>query len=93
MSRKASISAREFETEAIAQLSALLGVASRLTRNTADAQDLVQDTLLKAMRARDQFESGTNMRAWLLRILTNTFINRYRRGGLERSVLDHGVDA
>lgn len=92
MSRKTSISPREFEAEAVAQLSALLGVASRLTRNTADAQDLVQDTLLKAMRARDQFESGTNMRAWLLRILTNTFINRYRRGGLERSVLD-GPDA
>ncbi|HXS16112.1 MAG TPA: sigma-70 family RNA polymerase sigma factor, partial [Polyangiaceae bacterium] len=92
MSRKVSISTREFETEAIAQLSALLGVASRLTRNPADAQDLVQDTLLKAMRARDQFEAGTNMRAWLLRILTNTFINRYRRGGLERSVLD-GPDA
>src|SRR6186713_941236 len=92
MSRKVSISTREFETEAIAQLSALLGVASRLTRNPADAQDLVQDTLLEAMRARDQFEAGTNMRAWLLRILTNTFINRYRRGGLERSVLD-GPDA
>jgi len=92
MSRKPSISAQEFEAEAIAQLSALLGVASRLTRNNADAQDLVQDTLLKAMRARDQFEQGTNMRAWLLRILTNTFINRYRRGGLERRVLD-GPDA
>jgi len=92
MSRKVSISAREFETQAIGQLNALLGVASRLTRNPADAQDLVQDTLLKAMRARDQFEAGTNMRAWLLRILTNTFINRYRRGGLERSVLD-GPDA
>src|SRR6187431_1157591 len=92
MSRKVSISAREFETEAIAQLSALLGVASRLTRNPADAQDLVQDTLVKAMRARSQFEAGTNMRAWLLRILTNTFINKYRRGGLERAVLE-GPDA
>jgi RNA polymerase sigma-70 factor, ECF subfamily len=92
MSRPRVISAREFETEAVGHLTALLGVASRLTRNNADAQDLVQDTLLKAMRARDQFESGTNMRAWLLRILTNTFINRYRRGGLERSVLD-GPDA
>ncbi len=79
MSRKVSISAREFETEAIAQLGAMLGVASRLTRNPADAQDLVQDTLLKAMRARDQFEAGTNMRAWLLRILTNTFINRFMK--------------
>jgi RNA polymerase sigma-70 factor (ECF subfamily) len=53
---------------------------------------LVQDTLLKAMRARDQFEAGTNLRAWLIRILMNTFINRYRRGGLERSVLE-GPDA
>src|SRR5215470_847631 len=92
MSARAVISSAEFEAEALAQLGALLGVSSRLTHNPADAQDLVQDTLLKAMRARDQFESGTNMRAWLLRILTNTFINRYRRGGLERSVLD-GPDA
>jgi RNA polymerase sigma-70 factor (ECF subfamily) len=92
MIRKATVPASEFESEAIGHLGALLGVAGRLTRNPADAQDLVQDTLLKAMRARDQFESGTNMRAWLLRILTNTFINRYRRGGLERNVLD-GPDA
>jgi RNA polymerase sigma-70 factor, ECF subfamily len=82
----------EFQQEAVAHLPALLGVAARLTRNTADAQDLVQDTLLKAMRARDQFQSGTNMKAWLLRILMNTFINRYRRGGLERNVLE-GPDA
>src|SRR3954470_23096803 len=82
----------EFEREAMSHLPTLLAVGSRLTRNPADAQDLVQDTLLKAMRARDQFEAGSNMRAWLLRILTNTFINRYRRGGLERSVLD-GPDA
>lgn len=87
-----AISAKEFEAEALAHLGALLGVSSRLTRNPADAQDLVQDTLLKAMRARGQFASGTNMRAWLLKILTNTFINRYRRGGLEKSVLD-GPDA
>jgi RNA polymerase sigma-70 factor (ECF subfamily) len=92
MIRRAAIAPSDFESEAIGHLGALLGVAGRLTRNPADAQDLVQDTLLKAMRARDQFESGTNMRAWLLRILTNTFINRYRRGGLERNVLD-GPDA
>jgi RNA polymerase sigma-70 factor, ECF subfamily len=47
---------------------------------------------VKAMRARDQFNAGTNLKAWLFRILTNTFINKYRRGGLERSVLD-GPDA
>jgi RNA polymerase sigma-70 factor (ECF subfamily) len=86
--RKAS----QFERDALEHLGALLGVASRLTRDPAEAEDLVQDTLVKALRARKQFQPGTNMRAWLLRILTNTFINRYRRGGLERSVLD-GPDA
>lgn len=85
-------SATEFEREALTHLGALLGVATRLTKNAADAQDLVQDTLLKAVRAQGQFESGTNTRAWLIRILMNTFINRYRRGGLERSVLE-GPDA
>jgi len=87
-----SIPPREFEREALAHLSALLAVGTRLTKNTAEAEDLVQDTYVKAMRARRQFETGTNMRAWLLRILTNTFINRYRRGGLEKSVIE-GPDA
>jgi RNA polymerase sigma-70 factor (ECF subfamily) len=82
----------DFEREAIEHLGSLLAVATRMTKNTAEAEDLVQDTMVKAMRARHQFEAGTNMRAWLLRILTNTFINRYRRGGLERSVLE-GPDA
>jgi RNA polymerase sigma-70 factor (ECF subfamily) len=82
----------EFEKEAMSHLSTLLAVGSRLTRSNAEAEDLVQDTLLKALRAREHFTPGSNMRAWLLRILTNTFINRYRRGGLERSVLD-GPDA
>lgn len=88
---KAAASA-EFEREAVQHLGALLAVATRMTRNSTEAEDLVQDTLVKAMRAREQFESGTNMRAWLLRILTNTFINRYRRGGLEKAVLE-GPDA
>jgi RNA polymerase sigma-70 factor (ECF subfamily) len=84
--------ATEFEREAMSHLPTLLAVASRLTKSPTDAEDLVQDSLLKALRARAQFAQGSNMRAWLLRILTNTFINRYRRGGLERSVLD-GPDA
>jgi len=92
MSETRAFSATEFEREALTHLGALLGVATRLTKNSADAQDLVQDTLLKAVRAQEQFESGTNTRAWLIRILMNTFINRYRRGGLERSVLA-GPDA
>ncbi len=81
-----------FESQAIEHMSAMLGVAARLTKSRAEAEDLVQDTFVKAIRARHQFEAGTNLRAWLLRILTNTFINRYRRGGLERSVLE-GPDA
>jgi RNA polymerase sigma-70 factor, ECF subfamily len=82
----------QFEREALTHLPALLAVGTRLSKNPAEAEDLVQDTFVKAMRARHQFEAGTNMRAWLLRILTNTFINRYRRGGLEKSVLE-GPDA
>lgn len=77
-----------FEAEALSHLDALYGVACRMTRNAADAEDLVQDTLIKAMRARGQFQPGTNLKAWLFKILTNTFINRFHRGGLERSVLD-----
>src|SRR5688572_17931217 len=87
-----SLPPSEFEREALTHLPALLAVSSRLTRSSSEAEDLVQDTLLKALRAREHFMPGSNMRAWLLRILTNTFINRYRRGGLERSVLD-GPDA
>lgn len=79
-----------FEQQALSQLPSLLSVASRLTRNPSESEDLVQDTYVKALRAKDQFQADTNMRAWLLRILTNTFINRYRRGTLERSVADRG---
>ncbi|MCH2107901.1 MAG: sigma-70 family RNA polymerase sigma factor [Polyangiaceae bacterium] len=83
-----ALSPREFEVEALGQTDALYGVALRMTRRPADAEDLVQDTLLKAMRARHQFIVGTNLRAWLMRILTNTFINKYKRGNLERNVFD-----
>lgn len=83
----AALAPREFEREALAHAGSLYAVALRMTRRQADAEDLVQDTLLKAMRARHQFQVGTNLRAWLLRILTNTFINKYKRGVLERSLL------
>lgn len=82
----------DFEDEVLRQLPSLLAVATRLTRNRAEAEDLVQDTCVKALRARDQYEPGSNLRAWCLKILRNTFINRYRRDGLERSVFD-GPDA
>ena len=82
----------QFLDETMSHMDALYGVACRLTRNPTEAEDLVQDALVKAMRARDQFQPGTNLKAWLFRILTNTFLNKYRRGGLERSVLE-GPDA
>jgi RNA polymerase sigma-70 factor, ECF subfamily len=81
-----------FAEECLAQVDAMYGVACRLTRNPNEAEDLVQDALVKAIRARHQFLVGTNLKAWLFRILTNTFINKYRRGGLERSLLE-GPDA
>lgn len=86
-SAQAALEPREFEREALGHAGSLYAVALRMTRRQADAEDLVQDTLLKAMRARHQFQIGTNLRAWLLRILTNTFINKYKRGILERSLL------
>ena len=73
-------------------LEQLYATGLRLTRSPSDAEDLVQDTLLKAYRNYDRFEAGTNMKAWLLKILTNTFINRYRRKVRERKVFD-GVHA
>src|SRR5579859_4244991 len=84
--------ADSFTEECLGHLDAMYAVACRLTRNPTEAEDLVQDALVKAMRARHQFLVGTNLKAWLFRILTNTFINKYRRGGLERSLLE-GPDA
>ena len=59
-------------------MSSLYSAAMRMTRNPADAEDLVQETYLKAYRAFATFQEGTNLKAWLYRILTNTFINSYR---------------
>lgn len=71
--------ANAFERDALGCLDALYATALRLTRNPADAEDLVQDTYLKAFRAADQFQPGTNLKAWLFTILHNTFLNRRRR--------------
>jgi RNA polymerase sigma-70 factor, ECF subfamily len=67
-----------FEAEALASLDSLYRTALRLTRVPADAEDLVQDTYLKAFRAADSFRPGTNLRAWLFTILHNTARNRVR---------------
>jgi RNA polymerase sigma-70 factor (ECF subfamily) len=71
---------REFEEEALVHLDALYGLALRLSGGDEPrAEDLVQEALLKAYRAWDSFEQGTNCRAWLMTILRNTFINQFRR--------------
>jgi RNA polymerase sigma-70 factor (ECF subfamily) len=77
-----SLSAEEedrFRAEALPLLDSLYGAALRMTRNPADAEDLVQETMLRAYRAFDRFEAGTNLKAWLFRILTNAYINTYRK--------------
>jgi len=68
-----------FEKEALVHLAALYRVGLRLTGNAADADDLVQETMLKAFRSWDQYQPGTNAKGWLLTILRNSFINEYRR--------------
>src|SRR6059036_217013 len=68
-----------FERDVVPLLPSLYGAALRLTRNPADAEDLVQDTYLRAYRGFGSFQEGTNLKAWLYRILTNGFINTYRK--------------
>ena len=68
----------EFTTEAMQYAQSLYSTALRMTCNQSDAEDLVQETYLKAFRSYGSFETGTNLKAWLFRILTNTFINTYR---------------
>ncbi len=67
-----------FAEETEPYMASLYSAALRMTRNRADAEDIVQETYLKAYRAYGSFQSGTNLKAWLYRILTNTFINSYR---------------
>jgi RNA polymerase sigma-70 factor (ECF subfamily) len=70
-----------FTAEALSYIDSLYGTALRLTRRPADAEDLVQDTYLKAFRSSAQFERGTNLKAWLFTILHNTFLNMRRHDG------------
>ena len=73
----------EFEGVALVHLDLLYRAALRLTHNRAEAEDLVQETWLRALRHFDQFDPGSNCRAWLLTILRNAFLNRVRREGRE----------
>lgn len=68
-----------FHEEAVPHLDALYGTALRMTKSESDAEDLIQETMLKAFRYFDKYEKGTNCKAWLFKIMTNTFINRYRK--------------
>src|SRR3954467_14861778 len=80
-----------FADAALAHIDSLYGTALRLTRRAADAEDLVQDTYLKAFRASHQFEPGTNLKAWLFTILHNTYRNARRHDG--RSPVDVDSEA
>ena len=77
-SSRKSAAAEAFEREALASLDSLYRTARRLARSPSDAEDLVQETYLKAFRAAERFEAGTNLRAWLFTILHNTHRNRAR---------------
>ncbi|WP_407921613.1 sigma-70 family RNA polymerase sigma factor [Corynebacterium epidermidicanis] len=79
--------AQRFETEALPLLDQLYGGALRMTRNPADAEDLVQETYMKAFQAFESFKPGTNLKAWLYRIMTNLYINSYRKAQRQPSQL------
>ena len=81
----------DFERDAMQYARQLYSAAMRMTRNPADAEDLVQETFLKAYRAYDSFEAGTNLKAWLYRILTNTYINKYRKESRRPNEVDLGT--
>lgn len=80
-----------FERDALQYNRQLYSAAMRMTRNPADAEDLVQETYLKAYRAYHTFTEGTNLKAWLYRILTNTYINKYRKDSRRPNEVDLGT--
>ena len=83
---------QEFEKTALPQLDAMYGAALRLTRNPAEAEDLVQDAYVRAYRFWHTFKTGTSIKAWMFTILRNTFINRYHRSNRRRSA-QHDLEA
>jgi RNA polymerase sigma-70 factor, ECF subfamily len=80
----------EFEAEAVPHMDLLYNFALRTTGNPDDARDLLQETFLKAYRFWDKYEKGTNIRAWLFRIMKNSYINRYRKETREPGKVDYG---
>lgn len=87
-STSAADNRRQFEALALPLLDPLYAAALRLTRHSGDAEDLVQDTFMRAYRFFGRFEKGTHFKAWIFKILTNTFINKYRRQVKERTLED-----
>jgi RNA polymerase sigma-70 factor (ECF subfamily) len=81
-----------FERDVLPLLPSLYGAAMRMTRNPSDAEDLVQDTYLRAYRGFATFKEGTNLKAWLYRILTNSFINTYRKKQREPQTVEGPED-
>ena len=81
----------EFEDQALVHLDRVFHLALRLTRNRTEAEDLAQETYLRAFKHFDQFDPGTNCRAWLFAILRNAFLNQLKRQGREVPGLDEGV--
>lgn len=78
----------QLPAEALSHLDALYSLARWLVRDPIEAEDLVQETYLRAVRAAHQFQPGTNLRAWLFQILRNTFFSQYKRKGREPDVVD-----
>ncbi len=89
--RRVKETRQEFEKACLEHLDPLYASALKLTRSAHDAEELVQDTYLKAFRFADKFEWGTNLKAWLFRIQTNAFINEYRHKRHERRYLERAA--
>jgi RNA polymerase sigma-70 factor (ECF subfamily) len=87
--KSGTVNHEEYEKEIIPHTAALFNYAMRITGDSDDADDLVQETLLKAFRFFDKFEKGTNSKAWLFRILKNSYINEYRRQVKEPNKVDY----
>ena len=81
----------EFQKEAVVHLNSLYNYALHLTMNPSDAEDLVQETYLKAYRFFNSFERGTNCKAWLFKILKNNYINRFRKNSKEPGKIDYDL--
>ena len=82
----------EFTEQTLAMMDSLYSSALRMTRNQKDAEDLVQETYLRAYRFKDGFQEGTNLKAWMFKILTNTFINQYRKNRREKEHVARDFD-